>query len=179
MLAIAFTGGPGFGKSTTLAALEARGYQCVPESARAIIQERMRIGLPKRPAAREFADQTLRQDQAQYRGVQRSKGPVFFDRGVIDALGMCYETGQAGWVEIQQVLREYPFHVEALVFPPWEEIYVQDTERDQSFEDAVRVDGAVRRWYQRCGFELVEVPRVDAEARCDFILNRLRQPGPA
>lgn len=89
MLAIAFTGGPGFGKSTTLAALEARGYQCVPESARAIIQERMRIGLPRRPAAREFAKQILRRDQAQYRGVQRSKGPVFFDRGVVDALGMC------------------------------------------------------------------------------------------
>jgi predicted ATPase len=177
MLAIAFTGGPGFGKSTTLAALEARGYQCVPESARAIIQERMRIGLPKRPAAREFADQTLRQDQAQYRGVQRSNGPVFFDRGVIDALGMCYETGLAGWVEIQQVLHEYPFHAEAFVFPPWEQIYVQDTERDQSFEDAVRVDGAVRRWYQKCGFKLVEVPRIDAELRCDFILNRLHKPG--
>jgi predicted ATPase len=178
MLAIAFTGGPGFGKSTTLAALEARGYQCVPESARAIIQERMRIGLPKRPAVREFAEQILRHDQAQYRGVQRSKGLVFFDRGVIDALGMCYETGQASWVEIQQVLRKYPFHVEALVFPPWEEIYAQDTERDQSFEDAVRIDRAVRRWYQKCGFELVEVPRVDAEARCDFILTRLRQTRP-
>jgi predicted ATPase len=178
MLAIALTGGPGFGKSTTLAALEARGYECVPESARAIIRERMRIGLPKRPTGGEFAEQILRQDLAQYRAMQRSKGPVFFDRGVIDALGMCYETGQASWVEVQQVLRESPFHVEAFVFPPWEEVYVQDTERDQTFEDAVRIDGAVRRWYQRCGFELVEVPRVDAEARCDFILTRMRQTRP-
>ena len=175
MLAIAFTGGPGFGKSTTLAALEARGYQCVRESARAIIQDRMRIGLPKRPPAPEFAEQILRADQAQYRDVQRTEGPVLFDRGVIDALGMCYETGQAGWVEVQQVLREYPFHTEALVFPPWKEIYAQDVERDQTFDDAVRVDGAVRSWYQRCGFELVEVPRIGVEARCDFILKRLGQ----
>jgi dephospho-CoA kinase len=32
MLAIAFTGGPGVGKSTTLAALGERGYKGVPES---------------------------------------------------------------------------------------------------------------------------------------------------
>lgn len=177
MLAIAFTGGPGFGKSTTLAALEARGQRCVPESARAIIQKRLSVGLPRRPTAREFAGQILRRDQAQYRGVQQSKGLVFFDRGVIDALGMRYETGYASWVEVQQVLRDYPFHAAAFVFPPWKEIYAQDAERDQSFEDAVRVDGAVRAWYQKCGFELVEVPRVDAGARCDFILNRLRPPG--
>ncbi len=37
MLAISFTGGHGCGKSTTLAALEARAYVSVPESARAII----------------------------------------------------------------------------------------------------------------------------------------------
>ena len=173
MLAIALTGGPGFGKSTTQAALEARGHLCVPESARAIIQERMRSGLPKRPTEREFAEQILSRDQAQYRGEHRSEALVFFDRGVIDALGMCYETGQAGWVEVQQALIDYPFHVEAFVFPPWKEIYAQDTERDQTFEEAVRVDVAIRSWYRKCGFELVEVPRVDAEARCDFILSRV------
>lgn len=176
MLAIPFAGGPGFGKSTTLAALEARGQQCVPESARAIMQERMSKGLPRRPVAREFAEQILRRDQASYRAMQHIKGPVFFDRGVIDALGMCCETGQASWAEVQQELREYPFHAEVFVFPQWEEIYARDAERDQSFEEAARVDGAVRAWYQKCGFELIEVPRVNAGGRCDFILNRLDTP---
>ena len=173
MLAIAFTGGPGFGKTTTIAALEARGYQCVPESARAIIQERMRMGLSKRPPAEEFAEQILRRDQARYRNMQQTPGPVFFDRGIVDALGMCHEAGLAGSLEIEQVLCDYPFHLEALIFPPWKEIYAQDAERDQTFDEAVAVDAAIRRWYRRCGIDLIDVPRVDVDGRCEFILGRL------
>lgn len=173
MLAIALTGGPGFGKSTTLAALEARGYPVASDSARAIIRDRVTMGLPRRPTAREFADQILRRDQAQYRAMQGSQGLGFFDRGVIDALGMCHEAGAADWSGVEQVLRDYPFHRRAFVFPPWQAIYAQDAERDQSFEDAVRVDGSIRRWYARCGFELVEVPRVAVQARCNFILRSI------
>jgi len=70
-----------------------------------------------------------------------------------------------------------PGHREGLVFPPWKEICAQDAERDQSFDDAVSVDGSVRARYRRCGFELVEVPRVDVERRCEFIPDRLQQQG--
>lgn len=173
MLAIAFTGGPGFGKTTTLCALETRGYKCVPESARAIIKERMRMSLPKRPPAREFAEQILRLDQVQYRRARETPGPVFFDRGVIDALGSCDELGLSSVAGLPDMLKDYPFHSFAFVFPPWREIYTTDDERDQTFEEAVAVDEAVRRWYRRCGFELIDVPCVDVQARCDFILARL------
>lgn len=131
------------------------------------------MGLPKRPPAREFAEQILRRDQAQYRGMQQTPGPVFFDRGIIDALGMCHEAGLAGSIKIQQVLRDYPLHLEALIFPPWKEIYAQDAERDQTFEEAVVVDAAIRKWYRRCGIDLIDVPRVDVNARCEFLLKRL------
>jgi predicted ATPase len=163
MLAIAFTGGPGFGKTTTLSALETRGYKCVPESARAIIQERMRMGLPKRPPLREFAEWILRLDQVQYRRARKTPGPVFFDRGVIDALGSCHELGLSSVAGLQDILNDYPFHSFATT----------DDERDQTFEEAVAVDDAVRRWYGRCGIELIDVPCEDVHARCDFILARL------
>jgi predicted ATPase len=173
MLAIAFTGGPGFGKSTTLAALGARGYKCVPESARTVIQERVSRGLMKRPPAREFAEQILVLDQAQYRRARESLGLVFFDRGVVDALGMCEEAGLSSLVGFPQVLEEYPFHRTAFIFPPWKDIYTVDAERDQTFEEAVAVDDAVRKWYQRCGFDLMDVPQADVDARCNFILAQL------
>jgi predicted ATPase len=38
------TGGPGAGKTTLLNQLEEMGYMCVPEVAREIIREQMRIG---------------------------------------------------------------------------------------------------------------------------------------
>lgn len=173
MLAIAFTGGPGFGKTTTLAALAARGYQCVPESARAIIQERVRNGLAKRPAAADFARQILALDQSQYRRVRELDGLVFFDRGIVDGLGMCHEAGVTDPLGVRQVLEEYAFHRTAFVFPPWKDIFAKDAERDQSFEEAVAVDGGVRRWYRRCGFDLVDVPPAAVDVRCNFILARV------
>lgn len=173
MLAVALTGGPGFGKTTTLAALAARGYPCVPESARALIQERVSNGLAKRPAASDFARQILALDQSQYTRARESHGLVFFDRGIVDALGMCHAAGVTGPLGIQQLFEKYPFHRVAFVFPPWKEIYAMDDERDQTFEEAVAVDGGVRRWYRRCGFELVEVPPAAVGARCDFILSQI------
>lgn len=173
MLAIAFTGGPGFGKTTALAALTARGFQCVPEAARAIIQERVSKGLAKRPAASDFARQILALDQSQYRRARESRGLVFFDRGMVDALGMCHEAGVTDPLDVQQALEEYPFHRTAFVFPPWEHIYSMDAERDQTFTEAVAVDSRVRRWYRRCGFDLVDVPPAAVDARCDFILAQL------
>src|SRR4029453_13796443 len=140
MIAIAFTGGPGFGKTTALAALVERGYRCVPESVRSIIQERVSKGLAKRPAASDFARQILARDQSQYRRARESHGLVFFDRGVVDALGMCHEAGVTDPLGLQQVLEEYRFHRTAFVFPPWKDIYAMDAERDQTFEEAVAVD---------------------------------------
>jgi predicted ATPase len=174
VLAIAFTGGPGFGKSTTLTALRARGYPCVQESARAIIQDRVGRGLPKRPTPREFAEQILALDQAQYRHIRASPGLVFFDRCIVDALGMCDEAGLLSTVGLRQVLEDYPFHSIVFVFPPWKDIFTTDLERDQTFEEAVAIDDAVRRWYRRCGFELLDVPPADVDARCSFILDQLR-----
>lgn len=173
MRAIAFTGGPGFGKTTTLSALEARGYTCVPESARAIIQERVSNGLAKRPAAADFARQILARDQSQYLCVRELDGLVFFDRGIVDGLGMCHEAGVTDPLGVQEVLEEYPFHRTAFIFPPWKDIFTMDAERDQSFEEAVAVDKNVRRWYRRCGFDLVDVPPASVEIRCSFILAQV------
>ena len=44
----------GSGKTTVIAALREKGYECAPDAARAIIQERIRQGLSPRPPAREF-----------------------------------------------------------------------------------------------------------------------------
>jgi predicted ATPase len=59
------------------------------------------------------------------------------------------------------------------VFPPWEEIYATDSERDHTFAHAVNVHTAVTAWYRNCGYDLVEVPRGTVQERCDFILQRV------
>jgi predicted ATPase len=172
--AIALTGGPGAGKTTVLDALRACGYECVPDTARAIIQERLRLSLSPRPSPREFADEILKRDREQYQRVTSYSGLVFFDRCVVDALGMVDQLGGlAAPLELEKLLEEYEYFHTTFIFPPWEEIYTTDAERDHTFAHAVAVHREVSAWYSRCGYDLVEVSRGPIQQRCDFILTRV------
>lgn len=166
-----FTGGPGAGKTTVLNALAARGYATVPESAREIIQERLGRGMTPRPAPTRFAEAILQRDIARYRSVADTNGPVFFDRGIPDALGMLAQTGAIDDATVRRFRDEYPYARIALIFPPWEEIFVGDRERDQTFADSVRIHEELRRWYTALGFTPIDVPRDTVDARCDWILR--------
>src|SRR5579885_91956 len=88
------TGGPGSGKTATLQQLASWGYVCVPEVARQVILERNSAGLPPRPAPHEFAAEIFKRDIAIFDSVADCTGPIFFDRGLVDALGMLHECGR-------------------------------------------------------------------------------------
>jgi predicted ATPase len=85
------TGGPGAGKTTLLAALADLGYITVEESARAIIAERLARGESRRPDVVTFAREILRRDIEKYLRHAQTPYWVFFDRGIVDALGMLHE----------------------------------------------------------------------------------------
>src|SRR6266536_3021536 len=86
MSRIVITGATGTGKTTLLLALQARGYTIVGDTARTIIQDRRRCGLTPRPDPYAFAQETLRMDVENFVHHARTPGPVFFERGVLDAL---------------------------------------------------------------------------------------------
>lgn len=151
---IALTGGPGAGKTSVITALRARGYDCASDSARAIIQERTSQGLSPRPAAREFAEQVLSRDAEQYQRLADAVSTVFFDRGVVDALGMVNQFRSISAAELRAQLARYPYFRTAFCFPPWEEIYAMDSERDHTFAHAISVHRDIAVWYPRCGYDL-------------------------
>lgn len=167
------TGGPGVGKTAILEALASRGFEFVPEAAREIIRDRKRRNLSPRPSPDEFARAILRIDIERYRSAPASSKPVFFDRGVPDALGMLEELGLLTPREIEKNLAAFPYFKKVFVPPPWAEIYRTDEERDQSFTESVRVHDSVSSWYRRCGYEVVHVPHASVEERCAFILGAL------
>ena len=144
----------------------------MPEVAREIIAERKREGLSPRPQPLAFARAILRRDIEQYRSVAGVK-LVFFDRSILDALNMLAELGQLAERERQEWLEHYPYHATAFILPPWREIYRTDSQRDQSFEDAVRTFESLRKWYLECGYTLLEVPPGTPEERCEFMLQIL------
>lgn len=174
MLRVVVTGGPGVGKTTVLRELEAMGYAVVAESAREIIRERLAQGLPPRPEQQEFAAELIRRDRAKLD--QPSPGPVFFDRCLVESIGMARECGLLSEREAKEMLKGLPFHPRVFILPPWREIYVNDAERDHTFEHCERVHRALAEWYAACGYDVCEVPRTDPRQRAERILGELRVP---
>jgi hypothetical protein len=75
--------------------------------------------------------------------------------------------------ELQACLSAYPYHWQVFLFPAWEAIYANDAERDQTFAEAARVSRWASDWYERCGYQVTEVPKVGVAERCAYVLHAL------
>jgi len=170
-LRFVMTGGPGAGKTTVLRALAARGYPHAAEAARAIIQERLASGLSPRPPLAQFGHEILQRDIARYRETRATDHPVFFDRGIVDALGILYQQHALALGEAEAYVRSFPYNKVVLLMPPWEDIYRPDAERDQTFSESVQVCESLRTWYARWDYQTIEVPRTAIDQRVNFILQ--------
>ena len=177
MAFVVLTGGPGAGKTTLLAELASMGYATVDESARAIIAERLASGLSRRPRPSEFAHQILSRDIDKYVAQRPASTWVFFDRGLIDALAMVQNISPIPDDALRTLLTRYPFHRAVFSLPPWEAIYANDAERDQTYAEAVAVYEELRRWYRACGYDVHEVPCRPVAERARHVLGVLAARG--
>jgi predicted ATPase len=170
---IVISGGPGAGKTTLLGVLAALGYTTVEESARTIIAERLAAGHSRRPEPLTFAREVLRRDIEKYLRSTETTDWVFFDRGVVEALGLLHEASPFAADELAAMLTAYPFHQPVFILPPWKAIYAMDAERDHTFAEAVDVHTKVVKWYRSCGYGIREVPRLPAKQRAAYVLRIL------
>ena len=173
MSRIIVTGAPGAGKTTLLLALQARGHTIVGDSARTIIQDRLRRGLSPRPNADEFTHETLRMDIEHFVQHAATSGHVFFDRSVLDSLYGLDRLTPLNERELSTWLATYQYCPKVFLLPPWREIYTNDAERDHTFEHAEWVNSITQEWYGRCQYQLIEVPKVSVAERCTFVLQAL------
>jgi predicted ATPase len=169
------TGGPGSGKTTLLTELSRRGYRCVAEVARLIIQEQMETGgvaLPWKDT-RRYAGIMLERSVATF--LQNAEIPetAFCDRGIPDTLGYLRLIGLED-SHAAAASRTYRYARTVFVAPPWRAIYVTDKERKQSFAEAIKTYELMVRVYEELGYRNVELPWCTAEERADFVLHNLR-----
>jgi predicted ATPase len=173
------TGGPGSGKSTLIEALRAACYSGMPEAGRGVIQDQMAIGggaLPwNNPTL--FAEMMLAWVMRSYRNAQQGPGVVFFDRGVVDVAGYLRLLGMPVPKHVEKAIELFRYNREVFVAPPWEEIFEQDHERKQDFNEAIRTCEAVTAAYLEFGYELVELPRASVEERVRFVLETAKMHG--
>jgi predicted ATPase len=169
------TGGPGAGKTTLLAELERRGFVCVPEVARQIIQEQVAARGDAVPWANttRYTELMLARSVESYLKHRADTVPAFVDRGIPDVLCYARIIHRSATADIEAACANYRYNPTVFVAPPWEEIYSTDEERKQSFEEAAQVYERMVEVYRECGYETVELPRTTAGERADFVLDRV------
>jgi predicted ATPase len=169
------TGGPGSGKTSLIEALRSRGYVCSTEAGRAIIQDQAAIGGSALPWHDRmlFAELMLQWEMRSYHLAELSTSPVFFDRGVPDVLGYLCLVGLPVPHHVHKAADQFRYNRAVFIAPPWCEIFRQDIERKQDFDEAQRTYESLSKTYTELGYELVELPRRAVEDRVKFILDRL------
>jgi predicted ATPase len=168
------TGGPGSGKTTVLSELSRRGYRCVPEVARLIIQEQMETGgvaLPWKDT-RRYAEIMLERSIATFLENAAIPETAFCDRGIPDTLGYVRLIGLED-LHAAAASRSYRYARTVFVAPPWRAIYVTDKERKQPFAEAIQTYDLMVRVYEELGYRIVELPLCAAEERADLVLQNL------
>ena len=97
----------------------------------------------------------------------------FFDRGVPDVIGYLMLCNLPVPQHMEEAARQTRYNRTVFLAPPWEEIFGQDTERKQDFEEAIRTFEAMDKTYRRLGYEIALLPKSSVEERVSFIKQTL------
>ena len=92
----------------------------------------------------------------------------FFDRGIIDQVSGLVHLGLPIPEHLAAAVRRFRYHEKVFIMPPWREIFSNDDERRHSFEDALASYEAQLSTYERFGYQIIFVPKLDVSARADF-----------
>lgn len=169
------TGGPGAGKTTLLDELNQYGFITAPEEGRRIIQEQLSFNGEALPWINKkyFAELMFEASVKTYQNMKlmADQKTVFFDRGIPDTIGYLKLENIPVPIEMETKAREMRYHKNIFILPPWKEIYENDLERKQTFKEAVLTFSRMKEIYLEYGYNLIEVPKVTAEKRAQFILD--------
>jgi predicted ATPase len=169
------TGSSGAGKSTLVAALSELGYSTVQEAALAILREQQECNgsiLPWLDRA-AFFEAVLARNIGNHQAAQTQEMPVFFDRGIPECLAWLELSGLTLEPRHRAAVAQHRYAPTVFVAEPWPEIYVQDAERQASFERAARSYEPTVAAYREAGYKTCLLPEASVKERVAFVLERV------
>jgi predicted ATPase len=167
------TGGPGAGKTTIIEELRRRNYNCIDEVARDIIKEQVASNGDALPWAdkEKFTLLMLKHSIKTFIENKNNSYITFFDRGIPDTLAYSNLIGLKPPTELIEATKKYRYNPIVFILPPWENIYQTDSERKQTFQEAIDTYKEMTNTYINCNYQLIEVPKLTPKERVDFILS--------
>ncbi len=174
---IVITGGPGTGKTALIEHLVDLGYHCLPEISRSVTKKAQEEGIDQlfleQPIL--FSEMLLKGRLQQYHEARNAATPyLFYDRGMPDVISYMNYLGTVYSEKFLEICQSYAYDA-VFLLPPWSDIYIQDNERYESFEQAELIFKYLLAGYQTFGYQVIEVPPGSLEDRTAFIMQKLNK----
>jgi len=170
---IVISGASGGGKSTLLKALKSRGYNTVEEAGRRIVEAELMShenAVPWKNMSL-FLQRAIDLSRQDYERVAKVKAPTFFDRSLVDLI-LAYKR-ISGSSEYDVLLDKYRYASRVYFVPPWPEIFINDTARQHSLEDAINEYQRLKLGYPTLGYDINIIPKATIQERTHYILKDL------
>lgn len=167
-----FTGCAGAGKTTLINHLSMLGYTCYEEVSRKIIKEQLHQQSNAVPWKDTVAFCHLTFQRMLENMPTNSNKVCFLDRGLPDLIAYLTAVRHPIPQIYYQALRQAHYASTAFLFPPNKRIYINDNERQETFEQAVCFFKAIKETYGALGFRLIVVPFGSVEQRAITVQNR-------
>jgi predicted ATPase len=174
---IVISGGPGSGKTTLIKRLESSGHRVFHEVSREFTRAAQQQGIDqlflKDPL--HFSRILLEARTSQFSSASGSENQkVFYDRGLPDVLSYMDYLGVSYTDHFLETCKKYRYD-QVFLLPPWEEIYVQDSERYETFQKATEIYRFLRHGYRKFDYDIVEIPPGSIDERVNLLLDRIDQ----
>ena len=172
---IVITGGPGSGKTSLILFLEENGYQCQNEISRQVTLEAQKKGIDQLFLSDPvlFSQHLLEGRLKQHQEVGHFKKTIlFYDRGLPDITAYMDFTNVSYPKSFHTTCNKHRYDT-VFILPPWKDIYTQDNERYETYEEAEKIHKFLIQSYQKYGYEVIVVPFGTLKERMKFMITHL------
>ena len=171
------SGGPGSGKTTLLEVLRINGFYTSAEVSRRLIQQLTTENSSLVPwkDLNGFAKLVLQEMVSDYLNANENDDLTFFDCAIPDIIGYLRLDNVSVENIFYKALEKYRYEPVVFMAPPWQNIYVNDTERWQTFAEASRIYDVLVETYSELGFQIIKLPLTPASARSEFIIDIIKR----
>lgn len=166
------SGGPGSGKTTLLNELS-KLYNVSSEVSRQIIKEQQLSGGILMPWMDMVGFGKICYDRMMDLLQKSDDDITFFDRGIPDIVA--YLRHQRLNVDERYLKCKDYYYKTVFMCPPWEDIYANDEQRPQTFEESIDIFYELMEVYKQMGFTVILLPAVSVKERADFIEKEIKK----
>lgn len=167
------TGSPGSGKTTLLQALQSELITCFEEVFRVLFLQAKDRGVdsPFQDEPLALSEEIIKGRVADFHAAAASKIHLY-DRGIHDVIayleGIQVEVPKH-FVEIG----ESHIYDKVFILPPWQEIFANDQERIENFDETEAIHNELITTYTAYGMPPIVVPKLSVEKRVSFLNDHL------